>query len=306
MSGDPFSSGTSAAPAIPRTAARVSYNIVRHGGGPSAVYIVTYHRLDRAGTQARPVPAEGAQSLIELLNESASISGSRKYAKPSKIFCASAPPTSRRSGSATRRWWKRDWSRAERRGLALVLTIQRRSAGGVASRVRVAPAGKTPAAGKRPEAPQSAPPSLPGSPACTVTCPSLRPGRAAFPYRCRCTFATCSTPRVFGSSPIRLIIAEAADCLGRAERQTRHRPQVVLKLAGHRPFNRPVPELCTRGAISLLPTGRRGSNSSIASTPTYFSFLKDAARRFLPPCVAWPPKHRVPAASDNRKIPSRW
>jgi len=67
MSAIPSRAVLAAAPAIPRTAARGFLHIVRHGGGPSAVYIVTYHRLDRAGTQARPVPAEGAQSLIELL-----------------------------------------------------------------------------------------------------------------------------------------------------------------------------------------------------------------------------------------------
>ncbi len=50
-------------------------HIVRHGGGPNAIYIVTYHRLDRegpspaVGTGAHPKPAlaEGAQELIELL-----------------------------------------------------------------------------------------------------------------------------------------------------------------------------------------------------------------------------------------------
>jgi len=64
---------------------------VRHGGGPSAIYIVTYHRLDHKGPSApgnhperkeraslpsaalgaspapKPVLAEGAQALIELL-----------------------------------------------------------------------------------------------------------------------------------------------------------------------------------------------------------------------------------------------
>jgi len=42
-------------------------HIVRHGAGPNAVYVVTYHRLDREGTHPKPVPAEGAQALIELL-----------------------------------------------------------------------------------------------------------------------------------------------------------------------------------------------------------------------------------------------
>jgi hypothetical protein len=50
-------------------------HIVRHGGGPSAIYVVTYHRLDGGliagadGMAAHPKPAlaEGAQALIELL-----------------------------------------------------------------------------------------------------------------------------------------------------------------------------------------------------------------------------------------------
>ena len=44
-------------------------HIARHGGGPGAVYVLTYHRLDHKvnGTHPRPVLAEGAQQLIELL-----------------------------------------------------------------------------------------------------------------------------------------------------------------------------------------------------------------------------------------------
>jgi hypothetical protein len=43
--------------------------IARHGSGPGAVYVVTYHRLDheRAGSSPRPVLADSAQTLIELL-----------------------------------------------------------------------------------------------------------------------------------------------------------------------------------------------------------------------------------------------
>src|SRR5690349_21196157 len=43
--------------------------IVRHGGGPTAVYVITYHRLDQhaEGTRPRPALAEGPKSLIELL-----------------------------------------------------------------------------------------------------------------------------------------------------------------------------------------------------------------------------------------------
>ena len=47
--------------------ARGFLNIVRHGAGHSAIYVVTYHRLDGAGTTPKPVLAEGARLLIELL-----------------------------------------------------------------------------------------------------------------------------------------------------------------------------------------------------------------------------------------------
>ena len=48
-------------------------HIVRHGAGPGATYVVTYHRLDReqertmGGTHSRPMLAEGPQPLIDLL-----------------------------------------------------------------------------------------------------------------------------------------------------------------------------------------------------------------------------------------------
>jgi hypothetical protein len=67
MNAIPSRAVIAAAPVIARTAARGFLHIVRHGGGPSAVYVVTYQRLDREGVRPRPVPAEGAQSLIELL-----------------------------------------------------------------------------------------------------------------------------------------------------------------------------------------------------------------------------------------------
>lgn len=56
---------TQLAPVQPKT--RGFVHIVRHGAGPSAIYVVTYHRLDRLGSQPKPVLAEGAQLLIELL-----------------------------------------------------------------------------------------------------------------------------------------------------------------------------------------------------------------------------------------------
>jgi hypothetical protein len=42
--------------------------IVRHGAGPGAMYVVTYHRLDQTkGAHPRPVAAESSQALIELM-----------------------------------------------------------------------------------------------------------------------------------------------------------------------------------------------------------------------------------------------
>jgi len=43
--------------------------IAKHGGGITAVYVVTYHRLDQRaeGSVPKPALAEGAQALIELL-----------------------------------------------------------------------------------------------------------------------------------------------------------------------------------------------------------------------------------------------
>jgi hypothetical protein len=79
MSAHPSGSGVAArlAPAQPKT--RGFLHIVRHGAGHSAIYVVTYHRLevvpgrgsssDLPQSSARPKPAlaEGAQQLIELL-----------------------------------------------------------------------------------------------------------------------------------------------------------------------------------------------------------------------------------------------
>jgi hypothetical protein len=43
-------------------------HIVRHGNGPSAVYVLTYHRLDRVGIRPKPLLAEGAQPLLDVLD----------------------------------------------------------------------------------------------------------------------------------------------------------------------------------------------------------------------------------------------
>lgn len=57
---------TNVAPAKPKTHGFL--RIARHGAGPGAMYVITYHRLDHAeDTRSRPVAAESSQALIELL-----------------------------------------------------------------------------------------------------------------------------------------------------------------------------------------------------------------------------------------------
>jgi hypothetical protein len=65
MSANP--SGFSAAATRLAPAARGFVHIVRHGTGPSAIYVVTYRRLDHENGRPKPALAEGAQALIELL-----------------------------------------------------------------------------------------------------------------------------------------------------------------------------------------------------------------------------------------------
>ena len=67
MSALPSGSGVAAqlAPAKPRT--RGFLHIARYGAGPSAIYIVTYHRLAERNIRPKPILAEGAQQLIDLL-----------------------------------------------------------------------------------------------------------------------------------------------------------------------------------------------------------------------------------------------
>ena len=60
-------SGLAARLAPEKPKARGFLHIVRHGGGPSAIYVVTYHRLDMEGVRPKPALAEGAHALIELL-----------------------------------------------------------------------------------------------------------------------------------------------------------------------------------------------------------------------------------------------
>ena len=57
---------TSLAPLKPKT--RGFLRIARHGAGPGAMYVITYHRLEHIeASHPRPVAAESAQALIELL-----------------------------------------------------------------------------------------------------------------------------------------------------------------------------------------------------------------------------------------------
>jgi hypothetical protein len=71
MSALSSASGLAARLAPEKPKARGFLHIVRHGGGPSAIYVVTYHQLadglDRIGAHRKPALAEGAQALIELL-----------------------------------------------------------------------------------------------------------------------------------------------------------------------------------------------------------------------------------------------
>ena len=85
MSALPSGSGVAARLAPTKAKTRGFLHIVRYGAGPSAIYIVTYHRLDHenhsasfpsaslgaSGASVRPKPmlAEGAQALIELLEQ---------------------------------------------------------------------------------------------------------------------------------------------------------------------------------------------------------------------------------------------
>jgi hypothetical protein len=67
MSALPSGLGVAArmAPSQPKTHGFL--HIARHGAGPSAMYVVTYHRLDHMGAKPKPALAEGAQALIDLL-----------------------------------------------------------------------------------------------------------------------------------------------------------------------------------------------------------------------------------------------
>jgi hypothetical protein len=66
MQGGSALTAANVSPPKPKT--RGFLRIVRHGTGPGAIYVVTYHRLGQEeGSRPRPVAAEDAQTLIELL-----------------------------------------------------------------------------------------------------------------------------------------------------------------------------------------------------------------------------------------------
>jgi hypothetical protein len=71
MTAHPSGSGLAARPAPAQPKTRGFLRVVRHGGGPQAVYIATFHRLEMPMgapvAPAKPVLAEGAHALIELL-----------------------------------------------------------------------------------------------------------------------------------------------------------------------------------------------------------------------------------------------
>jgi hypothetical protein len=68
MSALPSGSAATAARLAPEKPKTQGYlHIERHGGGPSAIYILKYHRLERVSALPKPVLAEGANALIDLL-----------------------------------------------------------------------------------------------------------------------------------------------------------------------------------------------------------------------------------------------
>jgi len=47
--------------------ARGFLHIVRHGEGAAVIYVITYRRLDRPEVHPKPILAEGARTLIDVL-----------------------------------------------------------------------------------------------------------------------------------------------------------------------------------------------------------------------------------------------
>ena len=50
-------------------ATRAFLHVVRHGIGPAAIYVLTYRRLDRIGSNPKPILADSSRVLIELLEK---------------------------------------------------------------------------------------------------------------------------------------------------------------------------------------------------------------------------------------------
>ena len=73
MSSTPTSPAADAELVQDKRKTRGFLHIIRHGVGPFAMYVVTYHQLDRLTNHtvahSDPMVAEGAQPLIELLEE---------------------------------------------------------------------------------------------------------------------------------------------------------------------------------------------------------------------------------------------
>jgi hypothetical protein len=67
MSAHPSSPGVAARLAPAQTKTRGFLHIDRHGAGPQAIYVVSYHRLNQHAARPKPIEAVGAQALIELL-----------------------------------------------------------------------------------------------------------------------------------------------------------------------------------------------------------------------------------------------
>jgi hypothetical protein len=71
MSALPSGSAIGAEPTQQELKTKGFLRIVRHGSGPAAIYVVTYHRLDHRplGSPSRPVLADSSQALIDLLEK---------------------------------------------------------------------------------------------------------------------------------------------------------------------------------------------------------------------------------------------
>jgi hypothetical protein len=69
MSSLPTGAAVAARQAREPLKARGFLHIVRHGAGNNAFYIVSYHQIARTGVRPKPMLAEGAQALIDMLEK---------------------------------------------------------------------------------------------------------------------------------------------------------------------------------------------------------------------------------------------